>query len=687
MHKFLLFLSMLLASAAVLTAQIPLPTFGSTFTAASATRGFYFQTPIPITITGLRVPDEANVGVQNVEVQSMSGPAPVYPATATGTQVFYANGAPSGAMIPCCLYFPAGSWIGVLGACGTTTMYNSYSGPIGGTFQSSIGNQPVTLNQLLTQTNLNTAGGQPYSGQAQGLGQIGRIEVYYETGQLDPPLGLPPYNNTNTAAASTKGFYFTTPVPILVHGLRVPDETGNGLQNVELRRLPANPPMAPATTSGGTEFYANNVPSGQVVQCSVLFAAGETIGVLGSCGTTTMYNSMSTTTGPVAATIAGQPTTLRRLISNTNLNTSQGQPWSADSGRIGRVEVYYEVYSGTPTATNYGSGCTEKSRAFYERFGPPNHTDLSGLSMVLTPAANGSPSYVVSYGGGYSPPPANATILSLSNDSEVSVQLSTPLHWFGTLVPSLQVCSNGFVSVGPGNGTSGAPDTAAWLASPVARWGTWHDFDPVLFGGHNAIKYHEIGNDSYITWDQVGSRAAGTPSTWQLQFQRTTGRVTFVWSSLGSAADWLVGYAPGGPAYDLGSFNLSSRIYQGFQTDAVDQAPLQCDATALPHLGSTLQFATSNIPAGSPFGVQMIGLASDNTGLGGLGAPRCFQWVQPVSTEVFLVTGPTSLSPLTIPPNAAFQAMFLFVQTATYSPGMNALNVLFSNGVRLMLDV
>lgn len=679
MLKHLLCLSMTLASTVTAQSQIPIPAFGGTFASATATRGFYFQTPVAITITGVRVPDEAGIGVQCVEVIGMNGPAPIYPLTATGTQAFYARNVPSNTILTCSASFPAGAWIGVLGACGTTTMHNSYSGPIGGTFNTTIGGQPVALQQFLTQTNLNTAGGQPYSGNAQGLGQIGRIEVFYQTQTLGTGVNLPPFNNTNSAVAATRGFYFTTPVAIRIRGLRVPDETGNGVQNVEVKRLSGAPPTTPATTSGGEVFYAHNVPSLQIIPCNLLFAAGETIGILGACGTTTMRNSMGDPAGPFVTNIGGQPATLHRMFTASNLNSSQGQPYAAENGRIGRVEMYYELADGNASATPYGNGC-EASRAFYESI--PSGFDLMQRGLRLTPVNGVYRVDLLPSASAYIPPSWSGTPLQMTDDSERTVTLSSAFPHFGTPRTTLQVCSNGFVSVAPGNGLFGG----GWLSSPVARWGTSHDFEPGGPLGGN-VAFNETSVLSIFTWSNVPTWATAVRNTWQIQFNRATGEVTFVWLNMNPSADFLIGYAPGGQAHDKGSLDLSALPPTGYMTDLYDVASPSYLHGSLPVIGTTMPLWTNEIPAGSLFGVRILGYVADNTNLASFGAPTCHLHVQPIATDAFPISGASANLPLQIPSNLALIGLRVFGQAATYSPGLNPLDLMFTNGLDLLLDV
>jgi len=167
----------LLASAATAQSTIPNPPFASTWSSSAGTRGFWFQTPVPLAIRGLRVPDEAAKGQQFVAVYRMSAAPPVYSASRPENPVFYMGGVPSLAIIPCSLLFQPGEFFGVLGACGDSsgaTMYNSYSAV--GPFQTTLMGQPITLSRLILQASLKaTAGVGALSSSAN---PISRVEVY-----------------------------------------------------------------------------------------------------------------------------------------------------------------------------------------------------------------------------------------------------------------------------------------------------------------------------------------------------------------------------------------------------------------------------------------------------------------------------------------------------------------------------
>jgi hypothetical protein len=158
---------------------MPLPTFGSTFT-ATLTRGFWFQAPVGFTIVGLRVPNEAGQAFQVVEVIDLGGaPPPAYPGTVTGTQLFYDNATPAGTTINTAITIAPNAYIGILGACtstvGSNNSYNSYASSAGA-FTSDINGTPVTLTRFGTQFGIGAGGNQPCWQEA--AGQLSRVEVF-----------------------------------------------------------------------------------------------------------------------------------------------------------------------------------------------------------------------------------------------------------------------------------------------------------------------------------------------------------------------------------------------------------------------------------------------------------------------------------------------------------------------------
>lgn len=177
--------------------QIPLPSFTSTFSSASQTRGFYFQAPAgsAFAISGLRVPDETRHGLQAVEVVRLSGDPRL--GSVTATQAHFIADAPSATVLTTNVVVSPGEWIGVLGACGdAAVMHNSYG--VGG-FSSSVLGASITLNRLQCAANIAATGGnQPVSA---GVGSIGRVEVY-----VVPASGLAQVTPFGSGCGGTEEF-------------------------------------------------------------------------------------------------------------------------------------------------------------------------------------------------------------------------------------------------------------------------------------------------------------------------------------------------------------------------------------------------------------------------------------------------------------------------------------------------
>lgn len=132
------------ASAVLADEMMPLPAYGNSYT--GNVRGYWFEAPVDFVITGLRVPDEMNVGVQSVEVVKFDGntPPPAYPLT---TNAFVSQARfvdePSANILAVNIPVATGEVIGIYGQCGGTCSYGTPSGP----FLTTILGMPTTLAQ------------------------------------------------------------------------------------------------------------------------------------------------------------------------------------------------------------------------------------------------------------------------------------------------------------------------------------------------------------------------------------------------------------------------------------------------------------------------------------------------------------------------------------------------------------
>lgn len=339
---------------------------------------------------------------------------------------------------------------------------------------------------------------------------------------------------------------------------------------------------------------------------------------------------------------------------------------------------------GSPAAVaSYGAGCITSSKAFYELFGTAAAFDLHNDRMSLLRSGN---TYVAQSGGVFVPTPVTATVLPLSDDSFTTVTLNNPFSYPGGTTSTLEVCSNGFVSVATGNGAATNPTAAAWLASAQPRWGTWHDFDPSAVAG-GKVKFHQSATVAFVTWDGVFDYNTTSPSTWQLQFDLNTGRVTYAWQTMSTQGNaFLVGYAAAAPNLDAGSRDLSATLPGTFRTQSSNSPPLAL-GSSLPQLGATAVLTTTQFPATAPLGMQILStvLVDPGTDLAFLGMPGCRLSVNLDVTSVLVPVASQATASLPVPNNPALIGVQIGAQSAAFHAEANSFGVITSNGVRLTI--
>lgn len=340
------------------------------------------------------------------------------------------------------------------------------------------------------------------------------------------------------------------------------------------------------------------------------------------------------------------------------------------------------------TVGRYGVGCYSRAASFYEDFQTAPALDLSGQSLSMLNTGAG---YVVL--PGISPwiaPSSSATSLPLFDDSDTAVPLLIPFPAAGGAATSLYVCSNGFVSTGPGNGTGFNPDASTMLSNADTGFYCWHDFNPSI-SGSGQVLFEQVGAVAVVTWngvwDYLGTSVADA-NTFQMQFDCASGTVSMVWQTMSSlgATGFLVGYSPGGTSIDPGSTDISANLGGTINLGSNDVLPLSMLTSARPVTGTTFRIVTNNVPAGTAIGATMLSFQPYNPGvdLGFLGAPGCAQYLNPWATVISVVTTPGTFSiPFSIPPAASYVGLILSGQSAALLPGANALGLLTSNGLTM----
>lgn len=157
----------------------------------------------------------------------------------------------------------------------------------------------------------------------------------------DDMMPLPAFGNTY-AGPNVRGYWFTAPVNFTITGLRVPDESQQGIQSVEVVRFDGGtpPPAFPGTTNAFVSLARLiDQPSANILAVNIPIAAGDTIGVYGSCNGRGSYGTPS---GPFGSNVFGNPTTLTRSGMQFPINSAPMHDiWQEAAFQVSRVEVWY----------------------------------------------------------------------------------------------------------------------------------------------------------------------------------------------------------------------------------------------------------------------------------------------------------------------------------------------------------
>ena len=166
--------------ASVVTAQIAIPNYASSYTFSGHTRGFYFQAPTNFLVTHLQVPDERKHGKQMAALYRLTAAPPTTIPTAADTPVFFKANVPSNQLIPVVppVLYKKNEWFVVLGSCGAASpaaSNNSYA--VGGDFKSTVLGLPITLVRAGMQLNIAAVSGKgPVWGNPGG--PVNRVRVF-----------------------------------------------------------------------------------------------------------------------------------------------------------------------------------------------------------------------------------------------------------------------------------------------------------------------------------------------------------------------------------------------------------------------------------------------------------------------------------------------------------------------------
>lgn len=417
-----------------------------------------------------------------------------------------------------------------------------------------------------------------------------------------------------------------------------------------------------------------------------------------------------------------------QTIGNADLSVSGGivqyNPWIAPaapatgagfSAWAWRGQIFYApgaVPHACAVTSTYGTGCYTVNGSAYQEW-TDNATPsaaaaasaaLTGRSLKFLPSGSG---YLMLPGNatGYIAPTPAATVVTLADDTENTVTLGAPFNYPGGSTSTLFVHANGYVSVGSNNtlpgGFNDIPEIPQMLNAPETAWWSWHDYNPAE-AGSGQVKFEQIGAVACITWDGVESypTTAVNPSTLQFQFDLASGEVTIVWVTIEAqggtgflqGSDHIIGFSPGGASPATGQFNIATLTTQVLTVP--ERFPLGLGTTSKPLLGTTVSLDTTsppNIGLGVNF-LSTVQIPAPGLDLAILGAPGCAALADVGAGLGNAISnlglpGVTLQSSLALPNNPALAGVRIYSQSAWLDAAANALGVVTSNAVELVLGI
>jgi hypothetical protein len=222
---------------------------------------------------------------------------------------------------------------GTIAGCVNSASFTLTASPTGtnqvGWYANSFGGNALTTNSVFTTPTL-TSGATYYAGQSSSV-----------SATVDS-LAMPTYSR-NVPAQETRGYYFTAPVDFIITGLRVPVAIGGTISGIAVVKLPAAPPLYANVTNTFSTLYLNQaIPGTSIVPVNIPVYSGDIIGVLGERNDTSAYGPnlgngvFSSTLG-----VSGPTVNLYRMGMLYNLATqTPTNLWTETVNTIGIIEMY-----------------------------------------------------------------------------------------------------------------------------------------------------------------------------------------------------------------------------------------------------------------------------------------------------------------------------------------------------------
>ncbi|MFM1874253.1 MAG: hypothetical protein RL398_3675, partial [Planctomycetota bacterium] len=385
----------------------------------------------------------------------------------------------------------------------------------------------------------------------------------------------------------------------------------------------------------------------------------------------------------------------KRVYSTANPPAATATLWSGEMANV--LEFTYTPAAGYASAAPYGVGCYNKASTVYESF--VGNCDLAGSptnSIRFVQNGNGGFTAIPGSNAWFTPTSADL----LLGDDTLSAALALPYTFpFGsTPTASVKMASNGYLWIRDTETSSDLSPTVSELLTLGPRIAPfWTDLNPASIDPATTLRVGSchydidpVSGNPVFTWLNVpefGSANIANQNTFQIELD-PSGAFEMRWQNLATTATraimTAVGY--GLVSRDGGATDLSTAV--PFSTES-DKTALRFAASGRPVLGASFNLVTSEIPANTLIGAVLFGFAKIDPGfdLGGLGAPGCSQYVGIDAVSVFVSTGNTNSLAQSFPNDPAFAGLPIRAQSAVFSGGQNALGLLTSNGVELVLDL
>ncbi|MGK0204092.1 MAG: hypothetical protein ACI9S9_003172 [Planctomycetota bacterium] len=339
---------------------------------------------------------------------------------------------------------------------------------------------------------------------------------------------------------------------------------------------------------------------------------------------------------------------------------ASGDPGAMDISAAGGPDSFYEVQ---PAGTN----------------------DLQGMKLIGTSNGNGYDVTLVP-GAGFGVP-LGSTNLMLGDDAQTAA---------GTL--GLVVGSNGWMAVGGGNSNGFAPSVSTFLSNPSTGVYSWTDLQPNA-AGSGAVYYSEFGTTGTATYNGVYGWNTTSPNDIKITYDTSNGDFSIEWGAIGAGnpEDLLVGYADAAGSADPGASDISvAAPFSIVPPFTVTDGDAVIPNLTLVSIGNPVQGAaavafdvtTDNIPAGAVGHLGMLGLSNPDLDLTGLGLPGCFLLSSADVLDFQIIAAPASSvtwTALNLPAGPVFFNGFQFyLQSAIFGNDQNSflnLGALTSNGL------